>query len=332
MAEGIEGGGGGQLALWADPKSPSCAAIWALVSSVRFDEGHVMLVAAMNDRLVSAPVRDVVEAAAGHLLRTSDGEANLRAAERWRQFASFCQASGARSLGDVTPTIAEAYMVAYTSDGLPPSSSTVSGRRTHVRLLFNTLRRMGLGVGDPTLDIVVPPRDARTARPLTDEEVGFGRAAALATLVETRQPAIWAIAETGATTGEAAKVRWSDIDLEAGVISLGGIQGKSLPRSVPLTAWGLLQLRRRRGASDLAGLVTSAGREAEARRISTGEALSGILARAGLTATDIRPASIRGWAGQAVLASTGRIEAVARHLGCRSLDAAADIVHFRWRR
>jgi hypothetical protein len=45
----------------------------------------------------------------------------------------------------------------------------------------------------------------------------------------------------------------------------------------------------------------------------------------------VRPVSVAAWAGARVLADTGRIEAAARALGCRSLDTAARLLRFDWR-
>lgn len=328
---GSDGSVAEQLSLWPAPRGSAPASdLGAALLLVPPAEALTLVWVAMNKGLLGRPVLDIVELAAGHFARTSTSTSTAqRTAESWREFAAFCAASGAHTLLEITPAVAEAYMAAYTSAELPPSASTVSGRRTRVRLLFNTLRMLGLDVGDPTLDSGVPPRDALGARPLTDEEVAWARAASLRTLVETRQPAIWAIGETGATTGEAARVRWADIDLEDGLIRLPGMPRKTLGREVPLTDWGRKQLERRK-RSGVASLVTSAAGEPEARRIATGAALSEILSRAGLTASDVRPSSLRGWAGATVFSASGRIEDVARHLGCQSLDAAAKVICFEW--
>ena len=60
-------------------------------------------------------------------------------------------------------------------------------------------------------------------------------------------------------------------------------------------------------------------------------AVSDTLVRAGLgDEPDLRPVSVAAWAGRSLLDKTGRIDAVARLLGVRSLDRAARIVAWDW--
>src|SRR5438132_291028 len=40
----------------------------------------------------------------------------------------------------------------------PPSVATMHLRRSALRLYFRTLRQLGVAVGDPTIDITLPPR------------------------------------------------------------------------------------------------------------------------------------------------------------------------------
>ena len=60
-------------------------------------------------------------------------------------------------------------------------------------------------------------------------------------------------------------------------------------------------------------------------------AIADVLARAGLAAEpDVRPLSVVAWAGRQILDETGRIDDVARRLGMRSLDRAAQLIGFDW--
>src|SRR5699024_7415098 len=96
---------------------------------------------------------------------------------------------------------------------------------------------------DPTYDLVLPSRSKLAVRPLTVDEIDVLRAVSLSTLIETRQPAIVALAEAGAVTTEIAAITAGDIDLDACTASLPGAR-HAAPRVVPLTEWGATQLGR----------------------------------------------------------------------------------------
>ena len=117
-------------------------------------------------------------------------------------------------------------------------------RRSAVRLLFRIWRDLGLAEGDPTLDLRLPRRSSLATRPLTADEVAMCRWASLATATETRLPAVWALAEAGATSGEIPFVRCVDVDAAAETVWLSG-GTKTDARIVPLAEWGLAQVRRR---------------------------------------------------------------------------------------
>ena len=64
---------------------------------------------------------------------------------------------------------------------------------------------------------------------------------------------------------------------------------------------------------------------------TAGKAISDTLIRAGLGCEpDVRPISVAAWAGRQLLDATGRVDAVARLLGVRSLDRAARIAAWDW--
>jgi len=65
-----------------------------------------------------------------------------------------------------------------------------------------TQRQLGVYDGDPTIDLVLPPRSFLAVRPLTDDEIAVCRSFSLQTLTATRQPAAWALAAATARTSE----------------------------------------------------------------------------------------------------------------------------------
>ena len=75
-----------------------------------------------------------------------------------------------------------------------------------------TQRQLGVYDGDPTIDLVLPPRSFLAVRPLTDDEIVVCRSFSLQTLTATRQPAAWALAEATARTSEIPHIVVSDLD------------------------------------------------------------------------------------------------------------------------
>ena len=100
-----------------------------------------------------------------------------------------------------------------------------------------------------------------------------------------------------------------------------------------LDDWCAAQLERR--ASALKGtrnLIYNGNGSEFSRQASCCNALRDVFIRAGLDAEpDIRPNSLAAWAGVLALQETDSIEGVARRLGFRSLDAAAEFISYDWR-
>jgi site-specific recombinase XerD len=217
-----------------------------------------------------------------------------------------------------------------------PSIATMHLRRSAVRLAFRIGRELGLVMGDPTLDLRLPPRSSLVARPLMDEEVALCRSSSLSSLTETRRPAAWALAEATARTSEISAIRACDVDLASRMVSIQG-GAKTEPRSAPLSGWGALQIERRMRALGAAAdtdvpLVGSSRGSGESRQASSCIAISDVLTAAGLGGErDVRPASVAAWAGATAFRDGASIEEVARMLGVRSLDAAARLIGFDWR-
>jgi site-specific recombinase XerD len=250
------------------------------------------------------------------------------------RFASFAeQACRAYGLRDIRQEDVEAYVRSRLGTGQEPTTATMHHRRSSLRLLFRMARLVGWAESDPTLDIALPPRSSLPGRPLTDDEVALCRSWSLHTLKDTRQPAAWALAETGARTSELPHLWVSDVDLDSGIVRVHG-SPRLEPRSGRLSEWGAKQIARRIGElkGDPDTPLVYAGGGGEAAQASSCIAISETLRRAGLDKEhDVRPLSVAAWVGATILARGGSIDLVARALGMRSLDRAARLVGWDWR-
>lgn len=252
-----------------------------------------------------------------------------------RQFAGFIERGhGADALEDVSPAMVESYLNAPTSDGLGPGVSLQQFRRLAVRVLFRRCRRLGMDVGDPSVDAALGPRCAGAFRPLEDDEVELARAAALGSDRRVRAAAAWTLCEATARTGELAAVCVRDLDLDNGRAWISGTP-RTAPRWGELTDWGVAQLGRRilELGADLEARVVGGGTPGSALAQSSAVgAISRTLTRAGLgEAPGVRPSSVAAWAGRKIFEETGRIDIVTRRLGVASLDRAARFIGWDWR-
>lgn len=263
----------------------------------------------------------------------------LRMGEIAGRFARRLAASGITKLCEVTAADCEAFIEAPGRSGARVSVSTSRFRRTTLRALFKILRVHGYDAPDLTLDLDLPPRPNRTARPLSDDEVVFCRTVAQTPRArDRRRPAAWALAEAGAVTSEQAMVAMGDLDDPRcpSTVALPGTR-RARPRVVSLTEWGsrVVALRIAELDSPRADtlLVYGGSRPADsaAAQAATCNLVGNVLRDAGL-ATDprVRPASVRHWRAAAVFKATGRIEHAARLLGQQSLDEAAEAIGWRW--
>lgn len=240
---------------------------------------------------------------------------------------------GLAELGDVTPNVAEAFVRSPLPDGSSPSVGVMHLRRTAVRLLFRAAREAGWPLGDPTLDLVLPPRSPLPCRALTDDEVALCRGHAMWSLSGARRASAWALAEATCRSRELGHIQVSDVDLDAGRVWVHGGR-QTAPRWGVLTDWGRGQVGRR--VNELAGeaaarLVYSGGRVDRVGQVSSCLAIDDVLTRSGLKAEpDVRPSSIAAWTGRKVFEDTGRIDEVARRLGMASLDRAASFIAWDW--
>lgn len=215
-----------------------------------------------------------------------------------------------------------------------PALGTKHFRRAAVRLLFKTARALGLCDLDPTLDVDLPRKTERAARPLVDEEVLAGELASLWSLDLTRLSAAWALGEATAVSSEIATVRITDVDVAGRRVWLAG-PAKRTPRWGPLTEWGAEALRRRIEALGADNpdprLVFRGDDKGKSGQSAVCSALHEVLVLAGLHRDpDVRPMSLSVWAGVKEFERTGQIEKAARVLGLTSLDRAARAIGWGW--
>ena len=247
----------------------------------------------------------------------------------------------------VTPELVAGFVRATLPEGESPSASTMRARRAAVRVLFAQLRAQGLQVGDPTLDLAVPGRRRRGARPLSDEEIVLGRMTAqLRSSSGGGYASVgWALAEAGAVSSEIARVRVADLDDpdRPGLVRLPGTRRLD-GRAAELTGWGseVLAARARalRSCGRGQGLLAYQGAAPPGAAVSQSAICTsmravlltaGLLEVAGEAPGDVRPVSVRHWAGRRRYDAGMPLEAVARWLGMRSLDAAAYDLAIDWR-
>jgi len=265
----------------------------------------------------------------------------MRSAETLRRFTLRLSRSGVDEWAQVSPANCAGFIHAHAA-GDRPRLHTQHARRTVLRMTFRTLRELGYPVGDPTLDIVLPPKTSRAARPLDDDEVAMCRVASrLMVNGSLRHAVVWALAEATAVTSEITELTVADVDDSTNPrqIALPGT-GRHDARTGALSAWGSTILRRhlarlQQGGADgstrlaYSGRARPGGAKAQATACN---AVADVLRVCRLhTEPDVRPASVRGWAGRTLLDGGAPIAEVARRLGLRSLDATAEDIAFDWR-
>ena len=268
----------------------------------------------------------------------------LRTAETAQRFRKRLTASGVGSAEAITTEDCAGFIHAITQHGTPPEVTTLHSRRVVVRMLFRTWRDLGIEVGDPTLDLKLPARTSRAARPLSDAETVLCRAASRlgqAGGASLQRAVTWALAEATAVTSEISAVRVCDLDsLDAPrFVELSGTRRVDA-RVGELTDWGgavvarqVALLRERRLPTTT--LLTYRGRGTPGQHVAQAavcNAIGAVLEAAGLSVEeDVRPASVRNWAGRRLYDAGMPLERVARRLGSRTLDAAAEDIALDWR-
>lgn len=260
------------------------------------------------------------------------------------RFARRLAAQGVADVAQITPAHCRGFIDAHTSAGRPPELTTRHARRSALRMLFRTLREQGHSLGDPSLDLALPPRSGTAARPLTDLEVTLCRASARlgeAGGRSLRRAVCWALGEATAVSSEMSAVRIGDVDDSRAPrwVHLPGTRRHDA-RLGELSDWGsrivarqleVLGQRHCTPATPLVYRGQAVPGEATAQSAAC-NALAAVLHLSGLGAEpDVRPASLRNWAGRALYEGGMPIEQVARRMGARSLDAAATDIALEWR-
>ncbi|KQP29218.1 hypothetical protein ASF38_00070 [Aeromicrobium sp. Leaf272] len=267
-----------------------------------------------------------------------------RCGESWRRFITRQVRLGRSDPASFTVEECREFVYAFTAAGRPPEVHTMHARRTAVRMGFRALRQLGHDVSDPTLDLTLPPRSATAARPLTDLEVELCRSAARlgeAGGSSLQRATVWALGETTAISSEISAVRIRDVDdpQDPRWVHLSGTRRHDA-RQGELTDWGVTIIRRQleqhlqTGAppsTPLAYRGSAQGGTPKAQA-SMVNAIGAVLKFAGLAdEADVRPASLRNWAGRRLFDDGMPIQDVARRMGSRSLDGAAEDIGLNWR-
>lgn len=248
------------------------------------------------------------------------------------QFAGFVE-RGARVLAvdAVTPEMVLGFVEAPTVNGAAPGASLQYFRRLAVRTLFRVSRELRLTDGDPSIDVILPPRRPGSFRPLEDDEIDLCRAAAVG--AGLRPAVAWALCEATARTGELPWLVRADLDLDGARVWMHG-SARTTPRWGLLTEWGAAQLTRRVNEVDAGAEASILGGGVPGSALAQSSAvglISRTLTRVGLgEAPGVRASSVAAWSGRKVFDETGRIDLAAARLGMRSLDRTARFIGWDW--
>ncbi|MFN8232209.1 MAG: hypothetical protein U0V56_01580 [Actinomycetota bacterium] len=272
---------------------------------------------------VEASVREVVSR--GQELRREQ----LR---RITLFAKFAQAQGVQRLDEVDSRIISGFLGARQGSGELPPERERRLRLAALRLLFKAAVRLGFAWLDPTSDVAFAAWAGRTLRPLSDREIESCRLYAVSPSSPS-SAVCWALAEAGADLAEVVQIAVGDLDLSGESVCLHGGTGTD-PRWANLTIWGTSQLHRAsRGEPPASTLLWLPGEhDPDRRRRAAGASLRRTLRMAGLSGDRVGIGSIRGWVGARALAEGASIDEVASYLGLHSLDEAARVSGFNWRK
>jgi hypothetical protein len=151
----------------------------------------------------------------------------------------------------------------------------------------------------------------------------------------------WAVGESGAVSSEISTIRIQDLDdpVDPQRVHLPGTRRHD-PRTAPVTPWAskILAQRSRQlldSGADVSTLLAYGGQAPPGgakAQAAVCNALREVLDAAGLLEeADVRPASLRNWVGRTAYDTGTPIESVARLLGLRTLDSAAEDIALNWR-
>ncbi len=249
-----------------------------------------------------------------------------------QHFATFL-AVGLRvsDMSSVRPEDADAFLDSLQTDGSPSTYALRRTRRMALRMAYRAGRELGIVEGDPTLDLDIGPGSYVRARPLTDEEIEVAHSYAARSRRDHRRSVAWALTEATGRMNEIGRVRVADLDLGRGRVRLPG-SSTADARSGELTEWGLHQVERRLSvASEPNDSLIIWRSEPRVLPAACRQAVTETLRAAGLLGPEVKPRSVIAWRGRKAFEDGASIDAVARLLGMRSLDQAAEFIGIEWR-
>ncbi len=259
-------------------------------------------------------------------------------ADRFQRFAAVHRIA---TLDDVTPDLIKKFIVARGRNrcGLVSRTAvaTMHNRRATLRALYQTARREGLTLNDPTSDIILPARTASSRRPVSEDEAALIRMACQHG-PSTRHAVTAALLLAGAHTSELGHITAADVGLHAAHVQAHG-SAKHRARRLPLDTWTIRIITERvcylsnplpegHQSPVLCTAATGSDAHKQARVCVT---VREILTWAGLSDDlSIRPSSLTAYAARRVFDRTGRVEAAAALIGSRSLDSTAALIGYQW--
>jgi site-specific recombinase XerC len=255
----------------------------------------------------------------------------LREIQRLRRVV---EEQGARTLQDINLEVIDCYLsqcIFRKAKAMLPSRATKRNRHTAVNALFRSLRQSGIEIYSPITDYRAPSANSGIPKAVDDNDFDLLRFAAPAILLPSRNPAVLALATAGASNGEIAVLTIDAVNLSAGTVSLPGASRLD-PRVNALDQWGIDALESRFAQPTFRGPRIVTGTISELSGVtSVSGAFSRICAAAGFPKECYEIDSVRRWAAIRIFESSNDLFSVARFLGFRSLDRAADWVNLNWR-
>lgn len=251
-----------------------------------------------------------------------------------QRFKRVIEEQGARTLQDINREVIDCYLsqcIFRKGKATLPSRATQRNRHTAVNALFRSLRQSGVEVYSPITDYRAPSANSGIPPAINDNDLDLLRFAAPATLFPSRNPAVLALATAGASNGEIAVLTIDAVNLAAGTVSLPGASRLD-PRVNELDQWGIDALESRFAQPTFRGPRIVTDTKAEVSGVtSVSGAFSRICAVAGFPKECYEIDSVRRWAAIRIFETSNDLFSVARFLGFRSLDRAADWVNLNWR-
>lgn len=253
--------------------------------------------------------------------------------KHFNRFIAWCRMNDIRDIRDIGRDEAETFInqPIISGRGVRKSSfPTRRNRRMAMRRAYMIMRTLGYVMPDPTIDVVLPSKTAGKARACSDSELQRLRKAIQPDLYGISHASLLALAEAGATNTEISSLTMSAVDLDAGTVRLHGTH-RTVPRTNPLTEWGLTVLEQRAAHSRSDDLVV---RNADGNAASTAvvsQYFDLILSFARVYGRRLTIDSVRYWGARQVYDRTGRVEDATYFLGNVSLNTTAAGIGLDWR-